>query len=114
MDDVHVFLRRGDAALALFLEAVKDKHGLRKLDGVHGAVGATHIVFLHLKHPCATKAFERFGYIVLVARLRQLRRKLRRGGGMTKAIGARALPSFNKLRKGQASPRGSKTLALMM
>ncbi len=49
MNDVHIFLGRGDAALALLLKAVKDKHRLSKLDGVHGAVSTAHIVFHHFK-----------------------------------------------------------------
>ena len=50
MNDVHIFLRRGDAALAFLLEAVKDKHCLGKLNGVHGSVGAANIVLHHFQH----------------------------------------------------------------
>ena len=71
MNDVHVFLRRGDAALAFLLEAVKDKHCFGELDGIHGTVGAANIVFHHLKHPGTAKALEHFGCIVLVTRLCQ-------------------------------------------
>lgn len=35
----NVLLRRGDAALAFILEAVKEQHCLGKLDGINGALG---------------------------------------------------------------------------
>ena len=76
MNDVHVFLRRSDAALAFLLEAVKDKHCLGKLHGVHGTVGATNIVFHHLKHPGTTKALEHLGGVMFVTSLCQRQSRL--------------------------------------
>ena len=66
MNNVHLFLGRGDAALALLLKAVKDEHRFCKLHGLHGAVSATHIVFHHLKNPGTTEAFEHLDRVVPV------------------------------------------------
>jgi hypothetical protein len=49
VNDVHVYLWRGDAAFALFLEAVQDKHCFGKLNRVDGAVRTANIVFYNLK-----------------------------------------------------------------
>ncbi len=86
VDDVHVFFRRGDAALALLLEAVKDEHGLSKLDGLHGAVGATNIDFHHLKHASTTTALEHFGRVVFVTRQRDKAKPKSRRTSAGKAI----------------------------
>ena len=55
----------------LFLKAVKDRHSLGKLHGVHGTVSAAHIVFHHRQHPGTAKALEHFGRVMHVTRLRQ-------------------------------------------
>ena len=57
MDDVHIFFRRGDAALALLLEAVKDEHCFGKFHGVDGAVSASRIIFHHFKYASTAKRF---------------------------------------------------------
>lgn len=71
MNDVHVLLWGGDAALALLLKAVQDKHRLGKPHGVDSAVGAAGIVFHRLQHPGAAKALEHLGHVMLVASLGQ-------------------------------------------
>ena len=71
VNDVHVFFRCGDATLAFLLKAVKDKHSLGKLHGVHGTVSAAHIVFHHRQHPGTAKALEHFSRVTLVTRLCQ-------------------------------------------
>ena len=84
VDDVYGFFRRSDAALAFFLEAVKDKHCLSKLDGVHGPVSATNIVLHNFKHPCTTKALEHFGGIMLVACLCQRQSKAKQSPNLSR------------------------------
>src|SRR3990167_1545265 len=71
VNNVHIFLWRGNAALAFLLEAVEDEHCLCKLHGVHGTVGAANIVFHHLKNPGTTEAFEYLGCVVPITSLRQ-------------------------------------------
>ena len=71
MNDVHLFLWRGNAALAFLLEAVENEHRFWKLHGVHGTVGAANLAFHHLKNPGATEAFEYLGCVVPITSLRQ-------------------------------------------
>ena len=53
---------------------MKDEYSLGKFHGVHGTVGAAHIILNDFKY-AATKPLEDFGSVVAIARLRQRQSK---------------------------------------
>lgn len=58
MNDVHIFLRRGDPSLALLPEAVRDEYSFLKLYRVDTSVGAAGIAFDHIEHTGTAEALE--------------------------------------------------------
>ncbi len=84
MDDVHVFLRGLNAALALFLKSMQHKNRLFKLDCVHRTIGAMRITFDDLQHARATKALEHLGRFMLFTCLRQTKCKAKLAAHLTR------------------------------
>ena len=72
-DQVQVGLRRGNAARALLLEAMKNIHRVLESNGVHGAVGAPRLILDHFQHAGRAKALEWLRLFVLLAGLRQVK-----------------------------------------
>src|SRR5437868_3290772 len=55
-NELQVLLRRGDSALALFLEAVEDKYGFLEFDGVDRSVGPACGILNNFQHAGAAKS----------------------------------------------------------
>lgn len=58
--------------LLFILETVQNKHGLRELHRVDGAIGAAGIALDDLQNACAAEALERLRRLVLLAALREV------------------------------------------
>ena len=72
MDQIHVFFRRLDSALGLFLETVQDINPTSELDGVDGAECVAAKVFHHLQHACRPEPSHHLCVLVFTTRLREV------------------------------------------
>jgi len=72
VNDIHLFPGSLYPALALFLEAVKNKDRFSELDCVDGPVRPSGIVFDDLQHSGASEALHHLCGVVLLAVLRKV------------------------------------------
>jgi len=72
MDNINIFLRGGDTALALLLEAMENKYSLFEFYCIYSAVCTPGIVFDNFKHAATAKALQNLNGFVLLAMLRKI------------------------------------------